>query len=331
MTTFILILSAILILALVYLASLEGVYHVDRHLVIQAPVDKVYATVKDFMTWPKWSPWLLHEPNTQLEYSAHYDQVDGFYTWDGQLVGAGKLTHIEFRENTAIHQRIEFSRPFKSTNHVSWTFSVHEQGTEVHWIMDGKMPFLFRFMTRMTAMMIAKDYDLGLHLLNGYLNPRASFPRYHFDGEENLKGFYYARKAFKGLLPDLIQFMKKAFPPLTETVKNKGIINGFPLAIYHKADPIKKYFECDIAVPITQQLVDTGLDYAYFPGGNYYKVTCMGDYRFLELSWYKAYSHVRMLKLKIDRKRPSLEVYENDSGEVENINDLKTSLYLPVK
>lgn len=52
------ILAIILVTLILYLASLDGEYLVDRSLVIRAPVDDVYKTVVDFKTWPQWSPWL---------------------------------------------------------------------------------------------------------------------------------------------------------------------------------------------------------------------------------------------------------------------------------
>jgi effector-binding domain-containing protein len=68
-----------------------------------------------------------------------------------------------------------------------------------------------------------------------------------------------------------------------------------------------------------------------FSGGRYYKMWLRGDYQFLDLAWYKIFSQVRMLKLKFDAKRPSLEIYENDPESVDDSNELSTCLYLPVK
>ena len=56
-----------------------------------------------------------------------------------------------------------------------------------------------------------------------------------------------------------------------------------------------------------------------------------GSYDFPELAWYSAMSHIRMLKLKMDASRLSLEVYENDPETVARTNDIRTTLYLPIR
>lgn len=331
MTTFLVILAVVIIALLLYLASLDGNYHVDRSLVINAPVGDVYNTVVDFKTWPSWSPWLLHEPQTEIVYSDNYQQPGGYYTWDGKLVGSGKLIHEQLNTNKSIQQRIEFIRPFKSINQVSWTFREIDNNTEVHWIMQGKMPFLFRFMTKMTVSMIGRDYDLGLHLLNGFMDKNNSHPRIKFYGKESLQPFSYVYKPFKGHLNEMVTFMQASFPDLVESVDKLGITQGKPVTIYHKMDGTKLYFECEVAVPVNNQAPVQDLSIKSFHGGTYYKIECLGDYQFLELAWYKAISHIKMLKLKIDKSRPYLDVYENNPDEVSHKNEIRTSLYVPIK
>ena len=331
MTSIIIILLIVFFALLIYLLSLDGHYHVDRSLLIDAPIEKVFAAVVDFKTWSKWSPWLLHEPDARLEFSDDYQAEKGYYRWDGERVGSGKLTHISIAPHLTIQQQIEFFRPFKSVSDVCWSFREVDGKTEVHWMMTGTMPFFLRFFTAMTARMIAQDYDLGLHLLNGYLDARNPHPQIRFCGEQPLQGFDYAAQPFRGQLGELKQAMQQTFPALMQKAGDLKLIAGAPVTIYHKADTEKMWFECDMGVPLTSTPADGALQVKHFAGGKYYKTECHGDYRFLELAWYKAHSQVQMLKLKIDKKRPSMEVYENDPTSVEDSNQILTSIYLPIK
>ena len=83
--------------------------------------------------------------------------------------------------------------------------------------------------------------------------------------------------------------------------------------------------------PFTQGFVDGEFERKRLGGGRFFKVSLKGSYDFLEMTWYSAMSHLRMRKLKMDKSRPSMEVYENDPGAVKDTNDLETTLYIPLR
>ncbi len=56
----------------------------------------------------------MHEPEASLDYSENGQSEGGCYSWDGKLIGAGKVTHLEIQAGRAIHQQIEFQRPLQS-------------------------------------------------------------------------------------------------------------------------------------------------------------------------------------------------------------------------
>ena len=135
------IIAVIVLAGLLYLASLDGSFSVRRSLEIDAPIESVFDAVVDFKSWPEWSPWLLHEPDTRLEYSDDYRLEGGYYSWDGKVVGAGRLTHIAIKPGSRISQQIDFIRPFKASNQVIWEFEARDAKTLVSWEMQGRMPF----------------------------------------------------------------------------------------------------------------------------------------------------------------------------------------------
>jgi effector-binding domain-containing protein len=331
--TVILITPALIIFGvLVYLACLNGDYEVRRSLLMNVDRQTVFNKICDFRSWAEWSPWLMHEPDTRLEYSDAPEQEGGWYTWDGTRVGAGKLTHVKIDSPERIEERIEFLRPFKSTNSVWWEFAKKNGQTEVSWNMKGTMPFFFRFMAPMMTMMIGKDYDLGLALLRGKLDPQAEKPDIRFEGEAVLESRHALTIPFKGGMDEMITAMTDGFPKLAAHVEQSGSsLTGMPFTAYHKVNPKTKYFECDIAVPVAQDTADGDFVGKSLGAGKYFQVSVSGSYNFLELAWYSAMSHIRMLKFKMDKSRPSLEVYENDPDTVAHTNEIQTTLYVPIR
>ena len=86
-----------------------------------------------------------------------------------------------------------------------------------------------------------------------------------------------------------------------------------------------------MALPVPAETTSSEFEVKSYTGGRYYKTTLRGSYTFLELAWYQAYSHLQMQKIKPQRKRASLEMYENDPATVSHSNEIITSLYIPIK
>jgi effector-binding domain-containing protein len=322
------ILGGLILLAIVYLASLDGNFEIRRSLSIDAPVDEVFAAIRDFKTWPEWSPWLLHEGDTKIEYSDDYQQEGGFYSWDGKLTGAGKLTHIKIHPGKSIHQDIEFTRPFRSLNQINWYFEDTDGSTTISWEMIGSLPFWFRFMSKNIEPMISKDYDLGLVLLKGYLRPESSHLGILFCGRESLESFQYWSIPFNGNLRDLQASRKTSLASL-EAIAGKG--GGLGLSIYREIDWQQTHFSGEVAIPVSKSSTTSIYTTRQFKGGEYYKVEARGDHQYLPLAWYAAFTHCRMHKIKLDKSRHSLEIYRDNPKVVEDSNQIRTILYLPIK
>ncbi len=318
---------AILLAALIYLATLDGNFQARRSLEIDAPLDSVFATIVDFKSWPEWSPWLMHEPETKITYSENYAEENGFYSWDGKIVGAGKLTHLEIKPGASIKQQIEFLRPFKSVNQVNWGFEARDGSTLVSWEMNGSMPFLFRFMAPRIAPMIERDYELGLALLSGYMNPASPHPEVEFIGREELEAFNYWSIPCNGNLRQL----EKARRSSIETLQAIGVDKvGLALTLYHQFDPMASQYQAEVAVPVGNSTPLSNYKRHEFKGGVYFKMTLRGDLGFLPLGWYALHSHCRMHKIKLDNTRPALEIYLGDATRITDGNQFSTDLYIPV-
>jgi len=322
------IVAGIMLVAVIYLASLDGVFRVRRSLEIEAPVEVVFAAIVDFKSWPQWSPWLMHEPDTHIDYGDDYQREGGYYSWDGKVVGAGRLTHVSIKPNTNIRQKIEFTRPFKSVSEVCWDFEEQDGRTLVHWQMEGGMPFLFRFMTRRTEAMIVRDYDLGLALLNGYVNDAAPHPKITFVGTQELEDFSYWAIPCNGNLRQLEASRQSSIEALRAAAAGK---TGLALTLYRQFDPMASQFRAEVAIPVSDSTPQSNYTRREFQGGRYFRMTLHGEHRFIPLAWYALSCHCRMHKIKLDRTRPSLEIYHDEPDQVTDSNEITTALYIPIK
>jgi hypothetical protein len=322
------LIGSILLAALIYLACQKGRFRVRRSLEIDATVEAVFDAVLDLKSWPLWSPWLMHEPDTHLDYSEKINTEGGHYSWDGKVIGAGKVTHLEIRPGRAIHQQIELRRPFKLVNQVDWEFEKVGARTLVTWEMRGKMPFLWRFMAKRMESMIARDYELGLALLGGYLNEAMPHPQLDFIGDEELEQFHYWAIPCNGNLRQLEAARRSNIETLRSSPASRI---GLSLTLYQQFDPLGVQFQAEIAVPISDNTPLSNYRQRSFNGGHYFKMTLHGDLRFLPLAWHALANHCRLHKIKTEPTRPTLEIYHQDPGDADDSNQQVTTLFLPIR
>ncbi|MFR9753760.1 SRPBCC family protein [Nocardia sp. 004] len=139
-------------------------FEVVRSAVITAEPARVHALIHNFHEWVKWSPWENSDPQMQRSYSGADSGVGACYAWSGnRKAGAGS---IEITESTQrkIELRLEFLKPVKATNQVTFILDPVETGTEVTWQMTGQRSGLMGLIGKLVPMdtLIGRDFEAGL-------------------------------------------------------------------------------------------------------------------------------------------------------------------------
>jgi len=116
-------------------------FTVEKSIVVNAPLEKVYATVRNFEEWKEWSPWIIADPAAKLTYMSN---AEG-YSWDGAITGSGQMEVTGETEQNSIEYRLEFVKPWKSVCPVTFSFAEKDGGTEATWTMHGSLPFFMFF------------------------------------------------------------------------------------------------------------------------------------------------------------------------------------------
>lgn len=325
---FILIVIVISIVAILASLFIKSSFEISESLVMNVSKEKIFKTVLDFKSWQDWSPWILHEKDVNLKYSDKVDEEGGNYSWNGKKIGSGTMTHNAITKNEKIEQTVTFLKPYKSTSKVTWLFESQGKKTNVTWEMKGSMPFLFKAMIGSLKDSISKDYKLGLILMNQLLDNSVDKMEIDFIGQEILGKDAVLYKSFEGTLEEMKRAMEETFPALDKYCsENEVEVVSQPMAIYHKVKPLVKM---DIGIPIKKKKIKKNeiFQVKKLPATKYFRMDLKGKYDFLEQAWHIAFSHIRVNKMKFKFTKSCLEIYLNQS---ENKNDLRTSIYIPIK
>jgi hypothetical protein len=87
------------------------------------------------------------------------------YAWDGNdKVGAGRMEITSAQAPGQVDIKLDFLRPFASSNTTRFALKAQADGTEFVWTMQGPMPFISKLMSVFVSMdsMIGKDFEAGL-------------------------------------------------------------------------------------------------------------------------------------------------------------------------
>jgi DNA gyrase inhibitor GyrI len=327
---------------LVFLALQPGEVSVRRSMVIRCAPEQAFDLVRNLRSWPEWSPWPLHEPDAEVSFSEDPGAARGWFAWDGRLIGAGRIRHVALHAPERIEQRVEFTRPFKSTAAMSWEFEATAQdaapATRVYWVMRGRMPFLMRFMATTMSGLVGKDYELGLARLHAQLDPAAPRLALRFRGLVELPaqtawviaGVGGRTDGSDGA--DTKQAMMHGLQRLAQAAHASGVTPaGPPFSACHTPEPKATRLRCDLALPVPAGTGPAGFEVKELAGGPWLVTELQGSYAFLELAWHAAMGQLRLTKRQWDRSRPALEVYATGVDQAADDNDLLTRICLPVK
>lgn len=140
-------------------------YTVSRSATMAAPPERIYDQLVDFHRWPAWSPWEGLDPDMERHYEGAESGVGAAYRWSGnRKAGQGRMEILQATAPREIGIKLDFDKPFKSSNTTMFTLRPQGAGTEVTWTMVGPRSLMLKVMGVFMSMdkMVGRDFEKGL-------------------------------------------------------------------------------------------------------------------------------------------------------------------------
>jgi uncharacterized protein YndB with AHSA1/START domain len=160
-----LVVAGALVVLAVVIATRPAEFRIERSLVVAAPPERIYPRIADFHGWDAWSPWAKLDPKMKTTFSGKDGEVGAGYAWAGDdKVGEGRMTLTEVAPPRRVAIRLEFLKPFASTNQAVFDLTGEQGGTRVAWIMTGRNDFVGKAFSLLMNMdkMVGSDFEKGL-------------------------------------------------------------------------------------------------------------------------------------------------------------------------
>ncbi len=155
----------LLVLFFIIVALRSSDFRMARSITINAPPAAVFPFVNGLREWQLWSPWENIDPNLKRTYFDPPSGPGAAYSWSGNnQVGEGKMTIKSVETDRNIDIKLEFLRPMKANNDVTFTFDPQGGATKVTWAMTGQHNFMGKAFDLVMNLdkMVGRDFEKGL-------------------------------------------------------------------------------------------------------------------------------------------------------------------------
>mgnify|MGYP002621947447 CR=1 FL=1 len=304
-------------------------FDVSRSTVINASPAEVFAEVREFKNWPKWSPWLICDPQARLTFSD-----DGRrYDWEGPVSGSGLIEVTDEKEGSAIDYALTFLKPWKSTNTVGFRFSGRDGGTEVTWTMTGTLPWFMFWMKSMMAGFIGADYDRGLAMMKDQIETGSVPSRLEFPGITEVPETAYVGINTECPISEIGRHMERDFGRLREWLESADLgPSAPPFSSVRQWSPAKDHCAYTVCIPFLEAPAEApaGFVAGTRPACRAYQVRHTGAYRHLGNAWAAGMMHARAKVFDASKRVAPFEIYESDPENTTE-EELVTVVHIPAK
>jgi uncharacterized protein YndB with AHSA1/START domain len=155
----------LLVALLVFAATRPDAFRVERTATINAPPEKIFPLIADFHEWGAWSPYEKLDPAMQRTFGGAAQGKGAVYEWNGnKTVGQGRMEITDAPAASRVVIKLDFIRPFASSNTAEFVLEPRGGSTDVTWAMHGPNTYMGKLMDVFVDMddMIGKDFTAGL-------------------------------------------------------------------------------------------------------------------------------------------------------------------------
>lgn len=278
---------------------------------IPVPANKVYSIVSNMGDWQPWSPWLISEPDTQVNVAPDNKS----YSWEGKRVGAGKMKVTNEIENRKVDYDLTFLKPWKSKAKVSFELIEKNGGTDVTWTMDSSLPWYLFWMKKMTEAYVGNDYERGLNLLDDYAREGVISSKLNWIGKQQFAGGTFIGIKRNCTIDEMPKLMEADFTKLMEFGSSfDGARPQEVFSQYHKFDFVKNLVSYTAGLPVASVSKELPSNFykGNLPSTEIYTLEHKGLYEHLGNAWATMYMMHRNKEFKSKKGYHPFETYGND-------------------
>ena len=298
-----LVLLVLVVVAAVIGWMLPAQVHVERNLVMKAPVENIYEQINVLDNWKGWSPWMKMDPEQEMTYNDIPSGTGASYSWNGKKTKTGTLTITEAKPYETIKTDLLFNGTDSAK--AGFNFEKTAEGTNVVWYMDmnlGSNPF-GRLMFNVFKGMMTDSFEQGLKDISALAEkmPAPGPGSSPIKTEERvLPATSYLFIHDTASVATVGEKMGRHFGTLEAAIKKQQLtVNGPAFAIYYTESTTN--WEIDICMPVNKAgKAEGAIKAGTYAGGNAVVATVIGPYEGTGAGYIAAQEYIKKNEKKIN-------------------------------
>ena len=257
--------------------------HVERSVIIDAPMKMVMNHANTFEQMERWSPWAELDTNQITKIEGEDGTVGSKYYWEGNDdVGKGEQTITEVSD-TKVVTDLYFIEPWEGHSTATFTVEQVEEGTKATWAFDSPNNWFSKLMNVFMSMddMLGPDFEKGVNKLKVLVDESKS--QTTFNGLEVLTEDF-AERTYVGVRQtigweEMEAFFGNSFGKTYGALAATGIQpQGAPSGVFFTWDEENQQADLMAGTPVATGSVMDGFDAETIGGGKALVVNYYGDY-----------------------------------------------------
>ena len=326
------VILVIILFFLIIPIFLPSDFHIERSTEIEKHVTIAFQTATDMSQRAKWDPWLEMDPKAIVEVTLLPNIIGSGYTWEGEVIGKGKITINEFIPNKLIKSEIEFIEPQSMKSDVLWSFQEDKHNTVVTWAFEGNLSYpIERWFGLFMDKSLGSQFEKGLYNFRRLVETQpdtrgrtAKIEEVDFEGILAI--------AIKQECPDkkIVGRMIKTFRLLLSHLKANDLdITDPPIVVYH-ASEMEGHTLIECALPIEKKIKgNKDIKLINLPASKTIMATHFGHYNTVKTSTEALQNYIEENEIKVVGSR--FEIYVTDPMTEPDSRKWETHVYYPIK
>lgn len=286
-----------------------------KSILINAPPEEVFRVISNLEKWRPWNPWLVTEPDAQVEVAPGGKA----YSWRGKRIGTGSVRIISETAPGDISLALKFVTPYKSKSKVVFRIEREDEGSRVFWSMDGSLPFFLFFLKDTMVSLLGRDFDRGLLMLKDFVETGSVPAQLELLGEANFAGCSYVGVTTECRMEDIAAKMPDDFIKLGAWAKETSTqFSDKGMSVYHEWDMAKGTCRYTTAFPVDEapSTLPPGFESGKMPALKVWQIKHTGSFRHLGNAWNTGMIMARSKEFRVNKEFPPFERYITMPGEV---------------